>query len=585
MRALPHSLDAFARKFMGITLRPYQLQAAQAVIDSVNQKAGRSIVILFSRQSGKDELSANLKSYLLWRMQLREAGIVEVNPTYKPQTINAMSRLESRLRGNALTAARWHKRSDFIRYVGRAQVTFLSGDAKANVVGAVASLLLIVNEAQDVEPAVYDRNFAPMAASTNATRLFMGTAWTSRTLLGRELRAARQAEQADGIRRVFTYDADDVRQSVPAYGAYVDEQIARLGRGHPLIRTQYFNEEIDAQAGMFTPARLALMRCDAARHPAAAASPDRRSSPEDDMSRQGDPGIAPSLSPPNAGSADSSPGPVTRKENMRREPYPPAYSLSETTPLPFRGGGGGGAMTYVFTLDVAGQDEAAFHSPGEQMLRNPGRDAVSLTIASVDLSEMNTLQAPIFRILRREQWTGLNHLTVFGRLTALIDRWAPQHIIIDATGVGEGLWALLDRRYPTRVVPVKFSAQKKSEIGYRYLAMIETGRLRDCSHDHVVARRAEHDEATPASSVTRAMVDRQYWACISEVLVGPQKLMRWGVPEGTRDENGELIHDDLLMADALLAEADQLEWRLHSPTRIVRPKDPLEEMSHFRPTD
>jgi hypothetical protein len=98
------------------------------------------------------------------------------------------------------------------------------------------------------------------------------------------------------------------------------------------------------------------------------------------------------------------------------------------------------------------------------MLRNPGRDAVSLTIASVDLSEMNTLQAPIFRILRREQWTGLNHLAVFGRLTGLIDRWAPQHIIIDATGVGEGLWALLDRRYPTRVVPVKFSAQKKSEL-------------------------------------------------------------------------------------------------------------------------
>ena len=82
--------------------------------------------------------------------------------------------------------------------VGRAKVTFLSGDAKANVVGAVASLLLIVNEAQDVEPAVYDRNFAPMAASTNATRLFMGTAWTSHTLLARELRAARQAEQVDG---------------------------------------------------------------------------------------------------------------------------------------------------------------------------------------------------------------------------------------------------------------------------------------------------------------------------------------------------------------------------------------------------
>ena len=36
--------------------------------------------------------------------------------------------------------------------------------------------------------------------------------------------------------------------------------------------------------------------------------------------------------------------------------------------------------------------------------------------------------------------------------------------------------------------------------------------------------------------------------------------MRWGVPEGTRDEDGDLIHDDIVLADALLAEADALPW-------------------------
>ena len=518
-------LAVFARDFMRITLRPYQLEAAQAVIDSIRERAGRSIVIMFSRQSGKDELSANLKTYLLSRLHMREAGIVEVNPTYKPQTINAMERLERRLRDNPLTRKHWRKRSDFIRFLGRASVTFLSGDAEANVVGAVASLLLIVNEAQDVEPAVYDRNFAPMAASTNATRLFMGTAWTSHTLLARELRAARRLEQADGIRRVFRYDADDVRAVVPAYGAYVDEQVARLGRGHPLIKTQYFNEEIDAQAGMFTPARRAMMRCDQP-HPASG--------------------------------------------------HPPHFRSAENGE-----GLGVGPTTCVFTLDVAGQDEATFHNPDAQLLRNPGRDSVSLTIASVDLSAMDTLQAPIFRILQREQWTGLNHLTVFGKLIALADRWHPQQIIIDATGVGEGLWAMLDRRYPRRLIPVKFSAQKKSELGYRFLAMIETGRLRDCSTANVIASSPQGDEAISSSSVSRAMVDRQYAACVSEVLLGPQRSMRWGVPEGTRDQDGNLIHDDILMADALLAEADALEWTLSSKTLIIQPKDPLEEMSHF----
>jgi hypothetical protein len=77
-------------------------------------------------------------------------------------------------------------------------------------------------------------------------------------------------------------------------------------------------------------------------------------------------------------------------------------------------------------------------------------------------------------------------------------------------------------------------------------------------------------------------VDRQYAACISEVLPGPQHTLRWGVPEGTRDEDGHLIHDDIVLADALLAEVDALEWTAKSPTLIVRPNDPLEEMSHFR---
>lgn len=169
-------LAAFTRRLTGINLRPYQLEAAQAILASIQARAGRTIVILFARQSGKDELAANLLVYLLARWHAREAGIVVVNPTYKPQTINAIERLERRLDANAATRGRWRKRADFMRLLGGARVSFLSGDGNANVVGATASLLLLINEAQDIAPDVYDRNFAPMAASTNATRVFMGTA-------------------------------------------------------------------------------------------------------------------------------------------------------------------------------------------------------------------------------------------------------------------------------------------------------------------------------------------------------------------------------------------------------------------------
>ncbi len=61
-------------------------------------------------------------------------------------------------------------------------------------------------------------------------------------------------------------------------------------------------------------------------------------------------------------------------------------------------------------------------------------------------------------------------------------------------------------------------------------------------------------------------------------MIGPQKTLRWSVPEGTRNSNGELIHDDIIVADALISEVDDLEWMVSTETKIVQGKDPLEEM-------
>ena len=90
-----------------------------------------------------------------------------------------------------------------------------------------------------------------MAASTNATRIVVGTAWTSRTLLAQERMLAEQAERKDGRRRVFIVEAETVSRHVRWYGAHVQAAVEKHGRQHPMIRTQYFNEELDAQGGMF----------------------------------------------------------------------------------------------------------------------------------------------------------------------------------------------------------------------------------------------------------------------------------------------------------------------------------------------
>ncbi|NPV55228.1 MAG: hypothetical protein HPY76_00945 [Anaerolineae bacterium] len=249
----------FSSRLTGIRLRSYQQVVAQAVLASVFGERGRSFVIMFPRQSGKNELQAGIEAYLLLVLSQQPAEIVKVSPTWKPQSQNAMRRLERVLQANHLTRQLWRKENGYIYRIGQARATFLSGAPESNIVGATASTLLEVDEAQDVLVSKFDREIAPMAASTNATRVFWGTAWTAATLLGRELRLARLAQQSDGIRRVFTLSAEQVAAEVPAYGDYVRAQVAMHGRDNPMVRSQYFSEEVDGAGGMFNPGRVALL--------------------------------------------------------------------------------------------------------------------------------------------------------------------------------------------------------------------------------------------------------------------------------------------------------------------------------------
>lgn len=474
---------AWARK-NGVTLRPYQEEPARAIINSIVNHLGLTFVVVLPRQSGKNELQSHILSWLLFRYSRKGGRMVSVSPTFKPQTINAMDRVRASLDRSPVTRGRWRGSSGFIFKHQAARLQFFSADPSAKVVGATADLLLSVDEAQDVDAAKFDKDFDPMTASANTTRVFWGTVWTADTLLARQMTIAKQEEEKDGIKRLFFYTADDVRKLVPSYGEHVDRVVAEKGRLHPLVRTQYFCETIDAQVGMFNAGRRALM--------------------------QGD-------------------------QPEQTEPQP--------------------GHIYAFLVDVAGMDEAMLNLDG---IGNPGRDSTTLSIADIDLTSLATLQKPTYRVVQRLSWQGQNHLFIFGILKALGERWRPQYWALDATGVGEGLWALLDRAFPLRVLPVKFTQQTKSEIGYAFLAIIETGRFRDCCPDDTV--------------------HIQYSKCQSEILPGPAHTMRWGVKDGTRGPDGQLVHDDFILADALTAILDAQEWTLSQDTKIVNYPDPLEEM-------
>ena len=54
--------------------------------------------------------------------------------------------------------------------------------------------------------------------------------------LARTIAHLEDQQRRDGVRRVFRYDAEVVGAHLPAYARYVEKQVERLGRRHPLIR-------------------------------------------------------------------------------------------------------------------------------------------------------------------------------------------------------------------------------------------------------------------------------------------------------------------------------------------------------------
>lgn len=242
----------------GRALRAYQAPVARAVGRSVAAGGGEQFAVVFSRQAGKDETLAQVLAWLLVRYQRSGGTAVVAAPTLRPQAMISRDRLVGLLRATPATARRFRVRDGTVVELGAAAVRFLSAGPDANARGATASLLLVANEAQDIDPARWDAVFDPMAASTNASTVYMGTVWDQHGLLARQMRHL----AATAPERVYRVPWGVVAAELPAYGERVRARIAQFGPEHPFIRTEYDLIELDAEAGLLPPARLAQLRGD-----------------------------------------------------------------------------------------------------------------------------------------------------------------------------------------------------------------------------------------------------------------------------------------------------------------------------------
>jgi hypothetical protein len=469
LRPLLEDIGTYSRVLLpAYRLRNYQIGPAHAIAESVTRRLGRQFAVVFSRQAGKDETLAQLIAWLLTRYQVAGGSIVVAAPTRTPQANITRDRVLDRLQRSALTAGKTRTRDGYILEVGQASARFLSADEGANPRGQTASLLLVANEAQDIDPAIWDARFDPMAASTNATTVFMGTVWDKVGLLHRQTehlaaleveeivaagRSREVEEQSTSSRLlacatprlVYRVPWPEVAEELPAYGARVRARIAQHGESHPFIRTEYMLEVLDGEGGLFPPQRVAQLLGEHSR--------------------------------------------IHRAEPGKR---------------------------YAGLLDVAGEEE---EGSGPEAFDNASRrDSTALTIVEV---ETGGRELPLYRVVDRMAWTGTKHVALHDQVVDLARNvWKLSALVVDATGVGAGLSSFLADRLssgPRRVIvePFVFTGKSKSDLGWAFIGLIDGGRIKEYADD--------------GSDITR-IYRHQLAACTYEVLPGPGKLLRWSVP-------------------------------------------------------
>ncbi|MBF8266517.1 MAG: hypothetical protein HW388_25 [Dehalococcoidia bacterium] len=443
-----------------LALRPYQVEIGRAVLDSVLHHKGLTFSVEIARQGGKNELSAQLEVLLLTLFTVKGGNLVKGAPTFDPQVRISMARLKERL-NDAGMAGLWSTEAGHILGLGRGRQMFLSAEPSTNVVGATAHILLEMDEAQDVDREKFYREFRPMGASTNVTTVLYGTPWKGDTLLEEVKQANLEMERADGIKRHFHLDWEEVARYNPLYRAYVEGERQRLGESHPLFRTQYLLEPLHGGGGLFSPQQRAQMQGDHS----------RRSSPE-----QG--------------------------------------------------------KVYVAAVDIAGEAEEG----KDEALRiaQPQRDSTVVTIGELDFSHCDQLMPePAIRIVEHCWWTGQSHASLFPRLVDVLrGLWRCRRVVVDATGLGQGIASFLEKTLGRAVVePFTFTVQSKSRLAFDLLATVNSGRLKMYARDGSPEFQELWSQVEKAQGYFRA-----------------NQTMSFHVPPA-------MGHDDFLMSLALLVRA------------------------------
>ena len=192
---------------------------------------------------------------------------------------------------------------------------------------------------------------------------------------------------------------------------------------------------------------------------------------------------------------------------------------------------------------VAGVDIAREAEDGEdQALRDARRqrDSTVVTIGEMDFSHCSELAPePSIKVVEQYWWTGHSHASLFPRLVDVLRSvWSCRRVVVDATGLGQGVASFLEKTLGKGVVtPFTFTSQSKSRLAFDLLAAANSGRLKMYAPDGSPEFQEFNAQMEKARGYFRANQTMNFY-------VDPRQG-----------------HDDFLMSLALLVKASEYQPR------------------------
>ncbi len=244
-------------------LRSYQKETVLGLEYSLLETPGNTFTVMYPRQAGKNEVSAAVVTGQLIAHADCGGSIVVCAPTLYPQASLSFERTARRLKRLAAAEKVDVEFAANVMRCGDATATFLSASPAASVAGHTASLLLIGDEAQDIDAGWFDRQFRPMTSSTGASTILFGTPWQGDSLLERAVAANRIRDDGEYARDPrwhlpwhHQYSWQEVARFNPPYGRFIEQERARLGSQHPIFLSQYELVAAAAERRLLTAEQL-----------------------------------------------------------------------------------------------------------------------------------------------------------------------------------------------------------------------------------------------------------------------------------------------------------------------------------------